>query len=76
VFDLTHPKLKKLAETEGYDDVMAFLEWCAFDSICPAICMNEHCDYTTGMEPDQRRGWCDECQANTMKSALVIAGAI
>jgi hypothetical protein len=28
------------------------------------------------MEPDQRRGWCDECRANTMKSALILAGVI
>jgi hypothetical protein len=76
VFDLSHPKLKKLAAVEGYDDITEFLIEACDDSVCPSICMNEDCDYTTGMEPDQRRGWCDECQANTMKSALVLAGVI
>ena len=27
------------------------------DSVCPAICMTEGCDYTTEMEPDQEQGY-------------------
>jgi hypothetical protein len=72
-------KLQKLAEIEGYDDLLPFLEWCAFDSVCPAICCNPAhwaCNYSEHLEPDQERGWCDECQANTMKSALILAGVI
>ena len=46
------------------------------DSVNPAICMNEDCDYVCEMEPDQDRGWCDECSTNTIKSALVLAGII
>jgi hypothetical protein len=38
--------------------------------------MNEGCDYTTDMEPDQDRGWCDECGTNSMTSAMVLAGVI
>jgi hypothetical protein len=76
VFDLSHPKLKKLAAVEGYDDITEFLIRACDDSVCPSICMNEDCDHTTGMEPDQRRGWCDECQATTMKSALILADVI
>jgi hypothetical protein len=26
------------------------------------------------MEPDQHRGWCEECQRPTMVSALVLGG--
>lgn len=77
--DQRKQKLRKLAEIEGYDDMMAFLEWCAFDSVCPAICCNLHnraCNYSEHLEPDQERGWCDECQGNTMKSALILAGVI
>jgi hypothetical protein len=48
----------------------------ATDSVNPAICMNEDCDYVCGMEPDQDRGWCDECSTNSMTVALVLAGVI
>jgi hypothetical protein len=70
-------KLRKLAEIEGFESVTAMLEMACMDSVVPAICCNPeepNCDYTTGMEPDQRGGWCDE--ANTMKSCLVLAGVI
>jgi hypothetical protein len=42
----------------------------------PDICMNEGCDFTCEMEPDQTRGWCDECRTNSMKSVPVLAGII
>jgi len=69
-------KLAKLQEVEGFDTLEAMLEQATFDSVSPAICMNEGCDYTCEMEPDQRRGWCDECRTNSMKSALILAGLI
>ncbi len=43
-----------------------------FDGRCPAICTE--CGYITEMEPDQDAGWCDECDGNTVVSALVLAG--
>jgi hypothetical protein len=52
------------------------MEAAALDSVSPAICMTEGCDYTCEMEPDQDRGWCEECQKQSMKSALVIMGVI
>ena len=65
-------------EVEGYEDEVEFLGDCTmdkFDPGCPAICKN--CDYTcTDMEPDQDRGWCPECEANTMVSALILAGIV
>lgn len=67
------PKLEKLAEIYG-TDVMTMLEEATFDSIAPAICMN--CDYTEDMEPDQDQGWCPECEQNSMKSCLILAGVI
>lgn len=69
-------KLLKLAEIEGYSDYMDLLAEAAVDSVCPAICTNEGCDHTAEMEPDQDRGWCEECQTNTVVSALVLAGII
>jgi len=73
---LSHPKFKKLVELEGYDDPVELVADATADSVCPAICMNDGCDYTTGIEPDQDRGWCEECRTNSMKSALVLAGII
>jgi hypothetical protein len=70
------PKLAKLLEIEGYENIAEMAEAILSDSVSPAICMNEGCDYTAEMEPDQDRGWCDECGTNSMKSALVLAGLI
>ena len=69
-------KLDKLIEIEGFPNLEALLEACVADSVSPAICMNEGCDYTAEMEPDQDRGWCEECGTGSMKSALVLAGFI
>ena len=73
-------KLETLMDIEGYSDTMEFLEeecmGMGMRAGVPAICMNDGCDYATDMEPDQDRGWCDECQDNTMKSALILAGII
>jgi len=73
---MSQSKIERLAEIEGYDDCLAMLEANIIDSVCPAICVNADCDYTTEMEPDQDRGWCEECGTNTVKSALVLAGVI
>jgi hypothetical protein len=76
VSDLSQQKLKKLVELEGYDDDTDLIADAVSDSVCPAICMNEGCDYTAEMEPDQDRGWCEVCGTNSLKSALVLAGII
>ena len=68
-------KLEKLAEIEGME-VMEMLEAATFDSVVPAICKNPDCDSSTGMEPDQDQGWCEECDAGTLVSCLVLAGLI
>jgi hypothetical protein len=47
-----------------------------FDGISPGICVNDGCDYTTDVEPDQDRGWCEVCRTNTVQSALILAGLI
>jgi hypothetical protein len=69
-------KLAKLLEIEGYPDPTAFAEAFVTDSVCPAICMNEDCDYTTEKEPDQDQGWCDECHTGTMVSGLLLMGLV
>lgn len=69
-------KLMKLCDLEGFKRVRDLLQASVADSICPAICMTEGCDYTTEMEPDQDRGYCEACGGNTVTSALVLAGLI
>jgi len=69
-------KLQKLAEIEGYENDIDMLLDRGMDSVVPAICMNPGCEYTAGMEPDQDRGFCEECHTNTVKSCMVLAGVI
>src|SRR6266853_2702521 len=69
-------KLMKLCEVEGFNSLDDLLQAAATDSVCPAICMTEGCDYTSEMEPDQDQGFCESCGGNTMASALVLAGFI
>ncbi len=65
-------KLAKIAEAEGFPTIDDMLESAATDSVAPGICMT--CDCVCDVEPDQDRGWCESCDANTVQSALVIAG--
>jgi hypothetical protein len=71
-----HAKLAKLLEIEGYESVEALLQAVLGESVSPAICMNEDCNYTCEMEPDQTRGWCDECRTNSTTAAPVLAGVM
>ena len=59
-------KLKDLLSIEGIDDDDMFSV--ANDSVQPGICINDDCDYTTQVEPDQEEGYCEECETNTVKS--------
>ncbi len=77
--EMRHAKLKQLCESEGFKDENDLFAAVVSDSVCPAICcnpVNPECDYTAEMEPDQDRGWCEECGANTMVAALVLEGLI
>ena len=69
-------KLLRICELEGFEKVEDILFASVADSVCPAICMTEGCDYTTEMEPDQDAGYCEACGGNTVTSALVLAGLI
>ena len=73
---LREAKLAKLLEIEGYESVEELMEAVFSDSVSPAICMNEGCNFTCEMEPDQNAGYCDECRTNTMVAAPVLAGLI
>jgi hypothetical protein len=69
-------KLRRLCEIEGFDGEDELFAAAVADSVCPAICMNDGCDYTAEMEPDQDRGWCEACECGTLVSALVLGGLI
>jgi hypothetical protein len=69
-------KLMKLCDDFGFETITELLGAAITDSVCPAICMTEGCDYTTEMEPDQRKGYCEQCGGNTVMSALALADII
>ena len=69
-------KLMTLCDREGYKRFNDLVKASMCDSLCPAICMTEGCDYTTEMEKDQDAGYCESCGGNTVTSALVLAGLI
>ena len=73
---LRKAKLAKLIEIEGYETADQLLEAVFSDSVSPAICMNEDCNFTCEMEPDQDAGYCEECHTNSMHSALILAELI
>jgi hypothetical protein len=73
---LRKTKLAKLLEIEGYESVEDLIEAVFSDSVSPAICMSEDCNFTCEMEPDQDAGYCEECHTNTMMAAPVLAGLI
>ena len=69
-------KLVTLSDSEGYSDPLDMLKSIGLSDSVPAICMNEDCDYSTELEPDATKGWCECCQTRTVASALVLAGMI
>ena len=69
-------KLKDLAKIEGHESIGALLNDSALDAVVPGICMVQGSNYTTKVEPDQERGYCESCEKGTVQSCLVIAGII
>jgi hypothetical protein len=65
-------KLEELAEIEGFIGASELIEYYVFKSVVPGICMNPLCNTTMDVESDQEQGWCSECEANTIKSCLVL----
>ena len=65
-------KLSALASDFGCE-IEDLLEQSVFDSVAPGICFSSDCDYSTEVEPDCEDGYCEECDANTVVSCLVLA---
>lgn len=58
---------------DWYD--MGVSEQCGpYDSVAMGGCIG--CGYTTNVEPDQREGWCEECETNTVVSIHSLLGVI
>lgn len=68
--------LEALCECEGWNSPIDMLDAHICDSLCPAICTNPDCGFTTNYEHDQTRGWCDECGTKSCVSAMVLANVI
>lgn len=69
-------KLTQLVTAEGCASFDDLVERYVRDGVCAGICMNAGCAYTTHVEADQDRGWCEVCGTTTVKSAFVLAGVI
>ena len=69
-------KSQECAEQFGYDSPFELMEEYITDSVCPGICMNPDCDYTTEVEPDCGSGYCEECGTQTVKSVMMLEGVI
>jgi hypothetical protein len=74
--DLREIKLQQLLKAEGYQSIDELLPAVLGDVVSPAICIGLTCQYTCEMEPDQDRGYCEECGSNTVVSALILADLI
>ena len=74
---MTHKehKLAAVADDFGFE-IDELLARSVCDSITPGICNSPDCDYTIGVEPDCEDGYCEECDANTVVSCLVLADII
>ena len=69
-------KLKTLLERSGFEKLEEFVERSLSDSLCPAICMADGCNYTTELEKDQRQGECERCGSRRVTSGLILAGIV
>ena len=58
---LRRTKLKRLLEIEGFGSLEDLARSALSDCVSPAICVDPDCDYTANMEPDQDRGYCENC---------------
>lgn len=72
---LKRKKVQILVDESGLDS-LSLLEEYQLEGLVPCICMKPECDYWTELEPDQRAGWCEECDDTTLMSLLVLVGIL
>lgn len=66
----------KLCEIAGLTHPDKLLTLAATDNVVLGICTNRGCVFTIEVESDQRGGYCDWCEDNTVQSVLVLADLI
>jgi len=77
---MNNPKSKKkshlqvVADDQGMS-IDEMLDHFGIDSIVPGIC-TQCSTVIDSCEPDAEENWCDECDAGTVKSIMVLAGVI
>jgi hypothetical protein len=69
-------KLRDLAEEWGCSSPEELLRRYAISETVPGICTNPSCSFAAEYEPDQREGFCEECETQTVASAFVLAELI
>jgi len=68
-------KLERLKEVEGLTDI-EIAQNAALGGESMGICMNEGCNYTREVEPDQDHGYCEECKTTSVQSGAMLLGII
>jgi hypothetical protein len=69
-------KVNDLCQEYGFDSSLEMAEEFFNEGTVPGICMNPGCSATYEYEPDQDKGWCEECGTNSVKSLFVLMGII
>jgi hypothetical protein len=73
---LSHVKLTRLAQLEGFRTKEALLHIYIREITVPGICFRSDCDGIAEVARDERAGVCPTCGYNTVQSCLVISGLI
>ena len=66
--------IQTLAEIEGFDDVTKFLDYLIGDPIGVSNGICPKCHYATEVEFCSTKGWCEECEANTVVHVAALLG--
>ena len=64
--------LRAIAYDYGYGTIDSLIMGVGLSSVQPGICPEGH--IRDRCEPDQREGWCEACDAPTVRSVGVLAG--
>jgi len=73
---LSHVKLTRLAQLEGFRTKEALLHIYIREITVPGICFRSNCDGVAEVARNERASVCPTCGKNTVQSCLVIAGLI
>ena len=65
-------KLNELINVEGFEDAEQMVNASLVDCDTYGICSNDHCNYTTNVEPDQTAGYCEACGTTTVISGVEL----